>query len=119
MAWPGSDNDGLDALQALPTARRTQSPSCVDSEALSHAELRYLQAVMQHAGQSSSAYPKLAGFGQRRGQGIRRRLVELGYLREHRVDTGGRGRASILLELLEPAHRALREASEGLAKDDQ
>lgn len=117
-------NGGLDALLALPTepadgfanwepgatpsAHRAsaESDSTSHTAQLSDAELRYLRAVIDNPGQPSSAYPKLAGIGPRRAQEIRRRLVEQGYLREHTVNTGRRGRAAIVLEPLEPARTA-------------
>lgn len=72
---------------------------------LSEAEFDYLRAVVDYPGQPSGAYPKLAGIGTRRAQGIRKRLVELGFVREHRVNTSGRGRAAIVLEPLDAARR--------------
>ena len=75
---------------------------------LSDAELRYLRAVVSNPGKPSSILPKLAGLGPKRAQIIRRKLIEAGYLREHRITTGKRGRAAVVLEPLEPATEALK-----------
>jgi hypothetical protein len=75
---------------------------------VSEAERRYIQAVIDHPGAPSSSLPKLARISPKRAQGIRRRLVERGYLREHRVSTGRRGRAALVLEPLERALEVVR-----------
>ena len=76
---------------------------------LSEAEFEYLRAVVDYPGQPSGAYPKLAGIGTRRAQEVRKRLVELGFVREHRVNTSGRGRAAIVLEPLDAARRIVTQ----------
>lgn len=91
--------------ESVPAETRAQSKP--KNSMLSEAELSYLRVVVDHPGKPSSAYPAMAGIGARRGQVIRKRLVELGYLREHSVNTGKRGRASIILEPLEPALEVL------------
>jgi DNA-binding MarR family transcriptional regulator len=48
----------------------------------------------------SSQYAKLACMSSKTAVRVRRRLVDAGYLREHTVDSAGRGRSSILLEVL-------------------
>jgi len=73
----------------------TTAPSVLDE-----AERRFLDAVVNHPGQPSSAYPQLAGVGTRRAQRIRIRLVKLGFLRVHAIYTNGRGRSAIVLEPL-------------------
>ena len=72
-------------------------------EDLSEAEVRLLQAVIEHPGQPSGAYAKLAAMNARRAVISRERLVSLGYLREHAVATGKRGRNAIILEPTEKA----------------
>jgi hypothetical protein len=86
------------------TKAQTQSPE----SRLSEAELRFLKAVVDQPGKPSSFYSKFSGMSGKRAVEIRRRLTESGYLREHRVATGRRGRMSIILEPLEPAVEALR-----------
>jgi hypothetical protein len=70
---------------------------------LSDAETRFLKAVVEHPGQPSSRYAKLAGIGGRQTIEIRQRLVQLGFLRVHPVATSSRGRQSIILEPLPPS----------------
>lgn len=124
-----SDSRGLDDLLALPVEPASEFAAwSADKHAdifenplesaragaagpiLSDAEIRFLQAVVAHPGQPSSAYPKQAGIGAQQAQKARKRLVELGFLREHRVNTGGRGRASLILEPIEAATEALKAA---------
>ena len=116
--------DGLEDLMALETvaadefidwtptkpATKYRSPAPESGKDCSDAELRYIQAVINNPGTPSRALPKLARMSPKRAQGIRRRLVELGYVREHSVATGKRGRAAIVLEPLEPALQLVREA---------
>ena len=83
-------------------------PEPIESQP-SDVELRYIRAVIENPGTPSSVVAKLARMGPQRAQNIRRRLVDLGYLREHRVSTGKRGRAAIVLEPLEPALQLARE----------
>lgn len=116
-------DDGLKDLLDLPTVvadefanwRSTATNASSSATArtgtrktLSDAEIRYIQAVVGNPGTPSSELPKLAQISSKRAQKIRSRLVELEYLRQHRVTTGKRGRAAVVLEPLEPALRAIR-----------
>lgn len=76
----------------------------------SDAELCYLRAVADHPGQPSTTYPRLAGIGPRRAQFARARLLQLGYLREHLVQTSSRGRPAIILEPLEAGLNVLNQS---------
>ena len=67
-------------------------------------ERRLLEAVVKQPGGPSSRYPKLAGTSHRKALKVRKRLVELGFLREEQVNTKARGRASIILT---PTDRAV------------
>ena len=91
-------------------AAKYRSPAPASEKDHSDAELRYIEAVINNPGTPSSALAKLARVGPQRAQKIRRRLVDLGYLREHSVSTGKRGRAAIVLEPLEPALQLARDA---------
>ncbi len=121
---PASGAERTDAFAALPTEAAVEfadwRPGGGASPVMSHnakpatsglseTEFDYLRAVVEHPGQPSSAYPGLAGIGAKRAQDVRKRLVDLGFLREHRVNTSGRGRAAILLEPLEAAHRLVSQ----------
>jgi hypothetical protein len=89
------------AAECRPTTREP-------GRSQSDADVRYLQAVISNPGTPSSALPKLARMSPKRAQRIRRRLVEQGFLREHRVATGKRGRSAIVLEPLERALEIVR-----------
>ncbi len=98
-----------ESIRASPTADsagwRSGEPEVSD------AELRYVHAVVNNPGVPSSSLPRLARISPKRAQNIRRRLVELGYLREHGVSTGKRGRTAIVLEPLEPALSLVPDAT--------
>ena len=123
-------SDGLKDLMALPTViadeftdwQRSKSKSSHSStpeadgvNGLSDADLRYIQAVVNNPGVPSSELPKLARISSKRAQKIRRQFVESGYLRLHRVSTGKRGRAAVVLEPLEPALQAVQDAAKEAA----
>lgn len=132
------DSEGLGDLMRLPTERageferwspghgkvRQKRPATPhNSEAgpqgsplgpdLTDAERSYLRTVMQHPREPSGRIARLARLSPKRAQSIRHRLVQLGFLREHAVNTGGRGRSAIVLEPLEPARRILAESDTG------
>lgn len=116
---------GLDELLALPTQRAeefvhwTPEPTYgrqgptdrqTRTAGLTDAETGFLRAVVDNPGRPSSQYAKLAGIGTHQAIAIRKHLVDQGYLREHRVSTGARGRTSIVLE---PSPKAADILSEG------
>ncbi len=76
-------------------------------------EYRFCQAVVDHPLQPSSRYPKLTGVSSKATVKIRRALVAKGFIREQIVDSGGRGRSTILLEPLEAGRAALTEHESG------
>jgi hypothetical protein len=99
----------LDALQTVPADEFAKwephptidvSPSTTQ---LSEVEIRFLKVVIENPGSPSKFYCRLASLSGRRAVEIRKRLIAAGYLREHKVVTGARGRAAIILEPLEPA----------------
>ena len=121
---PDEAGDGLEELMALetvaadefidwypgkPTVTDRPPADGLDERDVSEAELRYIQAVINNPGTPSNELAKLARMSSKRAQRVRRRLVELGYLREHSISTGKRGRAAIVLEPLEPALELVRE----------
>ena len=87
-------------------------PGEIRGSTLSDAERQYLLAVISHPGTPSSRLPRLAHMSPKRSQRLRQTLVQRGYLREHRVSTGKRGRAAIVLEPLQPALEAVNPVSE-------
>ena len=121
-----SSNCGLRALELLPTVAapefmnwrpdRTQpdfaSPTSAPiANPLSKIEERFLRAVIEYPGRPSSAYPSLAGIGTHQAIAARKRLIETGFLREHRIQTAARGRTSVVLE-------AQTAATAGYAKEE-
>jgi len=82
------------STQPIPDAKVQPEASAPDE-----AELRFLRAVLNHPALPSSHYAKLAGFGAKRAIAIRKELVLGGFLREHKVATGPRGRNAIVLEV--------------------
>ena len=83
---------------------------------LSQAEKRYLEIVVSNPGKGSSFYPKLARISARKALQIRKRLLDLGYIKERQVSVRNRGRPSTLLEPTPRAREELEatgEAKEG------
>ncbi|MDI6450498.1 hypothetical protein [Anaerobaca lacustris] len=71
--------------------------------------LRFLRAVLANPMLRSSEYAKLAGVSPNTAAKVRAVLIEQGLIREHKLESGARGRAAILLEPLEAAKRLLAE----------
>lgn len=115
----------LDSLLALPTEAAVEfqgwrpnragesavaaASAITVAPALGAAELRFLRAVVDHPGKPSSAYAKLSGLGTHQAIKARQRLAIDGYLRERRVNTHARGRASVVLE---PSTKAIKVVAE-------
>ncbi|MCH8851746.1 MAG: hypothetical protein IID41_03740 [Planctomycetes bacterium] len=76
-------------------------------------EYRFCKAVMDHPLQPSSRYPKLVGVSSKTAVKMRRALVAKGFIREQIIDSGGRGRSTILLEPLGAGRAALTEHESG------
>jgi hypothetical protein len=68
---------------------------------LSPDDQRFLEAVRSAPGRNSSEYAKLARMSGAAALASRQRLVAAGFLREHQVATGRRGRQAIVLEPVE------------------
>lgn len=81
-----------------------------NKQELNDAEKRYLRAVIDKPGEMSSAYSKAARISARKALEIRKRLVGLKYIREHKVSTAGKGRPSIILE---PTDEGIQKIEEG------
>ncbi len=111
---------GLEALGTLPTVRgegsndgaTTAREGAIDGDdgapgLDSEPMYRYCKSVADNPMQPSSRYAALAGLSPRTAIPIRRHLVAAGLIRGHRLDSGGRGRAPLLLEPLPPATAAI------------
>lgn len=116
-------NDRELGLQALTTLRTVpvESPAAEPepnadehtTEAAgpfdSEREFRFCKAVVEEPMLPSSRYPGLAGMAPKTAQPIRESLVAKGYLREHKIETGRRGRSAICLEPLPAGIAAVAE----------
>jgi len=91
----------MDLSEKSPAAAAPVKP------VLDEAAIRFLKAVVQNPGQPSSTYARIARLGTKQAVEIRNRLVDAGYLREHPVATGARGRQSIVLEPTPSAYAAV------------
>jgi len=121
----GEADESLRLLEGIPTVRATEfdhwEPHHVvevsgktpapeegcSAPLLTETERRFLKAVIDDPGKPSSLYAKLARIGGKQAVAIRERLVKAGFLREHQLATGQRGRQAIILEPLEPAFKVL------------
>ena len=114
---------GLESLLALPTVPDSefsrwdsdkfeldlpQSPrkSSLFSSKLGY---RFCRAVVQQPMQPTSTYPKLAGISSKSARELRLQLIAMGFIREHKMNTSARGRASVLLEALPAGIDAVKQ----------
>ena len=117
---------GFESLLALPAVpatefinwghgedeRAAQPTSHKPSPFASEQQFRLCQAIAEHPMQPSSTYPKLAGISSKSAKQARGELLNKNFIREHVVDSGRRGRSSILLEALSPGIEAVRKYQE-------
>lgn len=111
-------DDSLRPLEALKVEVAAEFASCsampkidIDSAGqrnhqpgnLTASELKLVRAVVKHPMQASSEYPKLARISPNTFQKTRPTLISRGLIREHKLESGGRGRSTILLEPLPAA----------------
>ena len=76
-------------------------------------ERRYCKSIVDDPMLPSSQYPKLAGVSPKTAQRFRQRLVQAGLIREHMVESGRRGRHSILLEATAKGLAAVKADTNG------
>jgi hypothetical protein len=91
------------ATTSAATASATSAPTVLDD-----GELQFLRVVAAHPGRPSSHYAKLAHMSPKRINRLRAQLASKGFIREHKLATGARGRSAIIIELLPPALAALQ-----------
>lgn len=77
------------------------------SSVLTDSECRLLKAIIDHPLQASSQYVKLAKISFNTLSKLRPELVKKGFIREHPVDSGKRGRSKLILEPLEAGIKAV------------
>ncbi len=105
-----SEFDHWGAAQQIPSGTKPQTD---DSLFESRQEYLFCKAVVDHPMQPSSCYPKLAGVAAKSAKRIRENLIAKKFIQEHSLDTGRRGRNSILLEALEAGKSTVGEYEEG------
>ena len=101
--------EGFDRWHREQMGRMNPSEPVQPEPGLSTAARRLLRAVIANPGLKSSAYPKLAGISPAKAKALRQMLIEQGYLREHKITASARGRSTIVLEPLPPAHEAVEK----------
>ncbi|MFC1675800.1 hypothetical protein ACFL3G_01905 [Planctomycetota bacterium] len=79
---------------------------------LSQSEFKFILAVVEHPMHPSSEYAKLAGISPNTVQRARPGLIEKGLIREHKIESGSRGRSTILIEPLESAIKIVADHKE-------
>ena len=79
------------------------------SDQITAAEMRLLKAIVKNPMHPSSKYPRLARISPNTFQEIRPILIGKGFIREHKLQEGGRGRSTILLEPLDSAIRIIAD----------
>ncbi len=102
----------FDNWGAIPEIPSGTKPQTGDSLFENDQEYRFCKAVVEHPMQPSSAYTKLAGIAAKSAKRIREKLIAKQFIQEHSLDTGRRGRSSILLESLAAGKAAVREYEE-------
>jgi len=102
------------ATDIAPNGDPSESPSREPSgspraDSLPPTALRLLRTVVEKPMLRSSEYAKLAGMSPNTVGKARPILIEKNLVREHKLESGKRGRAAILLEPLEAARKLLAE----------
>lgn len=125
-----SDNEAAQTLSALASLHTVPAEEFADwhpdhvvdlgvrpdeGSELSEEGRRYLRLVVEQPGQKARFYAKNLGMNGSRSAKVRRRLVELGLVREHRLATAARGRPALILEPLDGAQEALGDSRCGAA----
>lgn len=112
---------GINSLEKLPFIRASeffnsndiedqtqQNPHKTDTKLFANdREYRFCRAIVENPLQPSSVYPKQAGISAKSAKSFREDLIAKGYIREQILDSGGRGRSTILLEMLSAGIRAV------------
>ena len=97
------DNWGMDCHVA-------SQPSMNDKSLFeSPKEFSFCKAIVENSMQPSSAYSKLAGISSKSAVKIRTHLISKKYIKENKINSGGRGRSTILLEALPEGIKAVQE----------
>ena len=79
------------------------------SSQITAAELRLLKAIVENPMHPSSEYPRLARVSPNTFQKLRPIFIDKGLIREHKLQSGGRGRSTMLLEPLDSAQKIVAD----------
>ncbi|AQQ70920.1 hypothetical protein SMSP2_01283 [Limihaloglobus sulfuriphilus] len=99
--WPSSPKIAL-------TSRRVTIPRVFESKQ----EYLFCKAVVDTPMKPSSEYPKIAGISPNKARDVRKKLIDMKYIKENVLETGGRGRSTILLEALPEGIQAIEKYGE-------
>ncbi len=92
-----------------PESFSTESDSPKVKLFASDKEFRFCQAVVENPLKPSSAYASIAKVSPKYVKKIREQLITKQYIKEHVLDSGGRGRSTLLLEPLPAGIDAVRQ----------
>ena len=121
---PHETKTDIDQLEDLPVVYASEYDNWGQIESISNSvesqgslfendkEFRFCQAVVNQPMQSSSSYSSIAKVSPKYIKQIREQLIAKKYIREHILDSGGRGRSTILLEPLPEGIQAVKEYKE-------
>ena len=102
----------LSETNGAPSAGRKHHP-----DGLTASERKLVTAVVNNGMRPSSEYPRLAGISPNTFQKIRPVLIEKGMIREHKLQSKTRGRATILLEALPAALELISVDGKSIEED--
>ncbi len=72
-------------------------------------EYLFCKAVVDNPMKASSEYPKLAGISPNKAKDVREQLIAMNFIREHSLETGAKGRSTILLEAMPAGIQAVAQ----------
>ena len=96
------------------------SPTCEPKPSLFQSQQEYLfcKAIVENPMLASSKYPKLAGISSKTAGPLRPKLIAQGLVREHVLDSGGRGPSSLILEATPKGVTAVQEHESETRRDN-
>ena len=98
-------------LGSYSTSRTNADLENKDSHSnhITAAEMKLLKAIVENPMHPSSEYPGLARISPNTFQKLRPILIDKSLIREHKLQSGGRGRTTMLLEPLDSATRIIAD----------
>ena len=115
-----TDKEADESVKSLISGKVLPATEFLDSYSTGHtktnlandgsystAELKLLKAIVENPMQPSSKYPSLARISPNTFQKLRPIFIDKGFIREHKLESGGRGRSTVMLEPLELAKKII------------